>query len=350
METRAADHDSETTRGARHGRPRSGRRVARALCGPLMWLLFVGAVGSVGLAAADGGEAPATEGGGDAGAGWPRLVSLNPSLTQIVLRLGAGAALIGIDDYSARLHPELADRPAVGGLFDPSVEAVVALGPDLVLLVEGLDQKSHAARLERVGLEVEVFANERLDEVLANIERLGRLLGREARAAERIGAIRATRDAVARATRGRSRPTTIAVVDRSPLFLVGAETFLDEMLEAVGAENLVRSLASGYPRGSIEWLVAARPELLLDMTPGAEEAATFWARWPSLPAVRAGRVHTVEASRVTMPGPDLDLALRELAALVHGDAILAAIDAPSGSDAPPAPLTPPAPRAADARP
>ena len=61
------------------------------------------------------------------------------------------------------------------------------------------------------------------------------------------------------------------------------------------------------------------------MTPGAGEAARFWSRWPSLPAVAQGRVHTVEASRVTMPGPDLDLALLELARLVHGDEAIAGI-------------------------
>src|SRR5262245_49957374 len=55
----------------------------------------------------------------------PRLVSLNPSLTAIVARLGAARAIVGVDDYSARVVPELGDRPRVGGLFDPSLEAVL---------------------------------------------------------------------------------------------------------------------------------------------------------------------------------------------------------------------------------
>lgn len=256
-----------------------------------------------------------------------RLISLNPSLTAIAFRLGAGEAIVGIDDYSASVVPEAADRPKVGGLFDPSLEAVVALRPDRVLVVAGIDQQSHAERLSKLGLVVDVYQNERLDQVLENIERLGRLLDREPEAAARIAAILAMRDAVAAATADRARPATIAVVDRSPLYLVGGETFLDEMLEAVGADNLGRGLATGYPRGSIEWLIAARPELLLDMTPGAESAAEFWSRWPSLPAVAAGRALTVEASRVSMPGPDLDAALRELATVVHGDAIGGVIDA-----------------------
>jgi len=257
----------------------------------------------------------------------PRLISLNPSLTAIVIRLGAAEALVGVDDYSTRVLPEVAGLPKVGGLFDPSLEAVIALRPDRVLMVAGVDQQSHADRLERLGLEVEIYQNEGLDQVLENIARLGRLLGRERAAAARVESILAMRSAVATATHGRPRPTTLAIVDRSPLYLVGGETFLDAMLEAVGADNLGRELGSGYPPGSIEWLIAARPELILDMTPGAEHAAVFWSRWPSLPAVAAGRVMTVEASRVSLPGPDLDAALRELASVIHGPSIEAAIDA-----------------------
>jgi iron complex transport system substrate-binding protein len=259
-----------------------------------------------------------------------RLISLNPSLTAIVLRLGGGERLVGVDDYSARVVEGVAELPQVGGLFDPSLEAVVALRPDRVLLVAGVDQKSHADRLARLGIEVEVYENERLLEVLDNIERLGRLLGRETEAAARIRGILAMREAVAEVTAAYPRPRTLAVVDRAPLYLVGSETFLDEMLEVVGAENLGRGLGPGYPRGSIEWLIGARPELLIDMTPGSVEAgggAGFWSRWPSLPAVENDRVLSVDARRISMPGPDLDGALRELAIAVHGEPVASEIDA-----------------------
>jgi len=274
-------------------------------------------------------SSPARSGaGGDLPRDRPlRLISMNPSLSAIVVRLGSGDSLVGIDDYSARVLPSLADRPHVGGLFDPSLEAVVALRPDRVLIVAGVEQQSYGEQLEKLGVDVEIFQNERLDEVLENIERLGALLGRESLAADRIRSILAMRNAVARAAQDLPHPATVAVVTRSPLFLVGANTFLDEMLEAVGARNLGRELSEGYPRGSIEWLISVAPELLLDLTPGTESASDFWARWPSLPAVARGRVITVDASRISMPGPDLDLALRELAVAVHGPGIAPHIDA-----------------------
>jgi len=285
------------------------------------WALVRGlALGVTLLVVATGSRA------GGAQSAAPRLISLNPSLTAIVLRLGAGEALVGVDDYSAELLAEVASLPRVGGLFDPTLESVLVLRPDRVLLVAGIDQQSHGQRLARLGLEVEIFENERLDQVLENIARLGKILDREQAAAERIAAILGMRRAVARAVAGRERPATLAVLDRSPLFLVGSDTFLDEMLETVGARNLGRGLAAGYPRGSIEWLIAAKPELLLDMTPGSQDGRAFWARWPSLPAVESGRVLTLEASRISLPGPELDRALRELAVAVHGVEIDAAID------------------------
>ena len=297
-------------------RPRIVRSLLRVLLGVgLCSFLALGPVaGAIGETRGAGGPTP-------------RLISLNPSLTSMIVRLGAASALVGVDDYSAEVVPEVADLPRVGGLFDPSLEAVVALGPERVLLVAGVDQEGHAAQLERAGVAVDVFQNETLSQVFENIERLGALLGRETAAADRIHEIRAVRTAVSRATAERARPTTIVVVDRSPLYLVGKGTFLDEMLEAVGARNLVRGLGAGYPRGSIEWLVAARPELILDMTPGASDARAFWGRWASLPAVAQDRIVSVEAGRISLPGPDLDDSLRALALLVHGDAIAPAIEA-----------------------
>jgi len=345
----------------RLSRPPSSRSAAGILGRPLLlWALVLGALATSSLGAAPASTlevAPEVEPASKTqpspmaepasktqpspmpteGAAGQRLISLNPSLTAILIRLGGRERLVGVDDYSGRVVEGVSELPRVGGLFDPSLESIAALRPDRVLLVAGVDQRSHAAQLERLGLEVEIYENERLAEVLGNIERVGRLIGREAAAAERVRAIRAMVDAVGEATAGRAEPRTLAVVDRSPLYLVGGETFLDEMLAAVGARNLARALGSGYPRGSIEWLIEARPELLIDMTPttGENDAGdAFWSRWPSLPAVASGRVLTLDARRISLPGPDLDRALRELAVAVHGESLGSAIDAALGASDP----------------
>lgn len=315
--------------GSRAGAARSDARLCRtrALLVVLTWLVTSGALAPVDARAAAASTVATSASSDDEDTlRTPRLISLNPSLTAIILRLGRGDALVGVDEYSAQLLDEVRALPRVGGLFDPNLESVLALAPDRVLLVAGIDQQSHGERLEAIGIDVETFENERLEQVLENIERLGVMLGREQRARARIDAILEARRAVRLAVSGRPRPATLAIVDRSPLFVVGSETFIDEMLDAVGAENVAASLGTGYPRGSIEWVIATRPQLLLDMTPGSDESHAFWSRWPSLPAVAHDRVLTLDASRISLPGPELDRALRELAIAVHGPAIEPEID------------------------
>jgi iron complex transport system substrate-binding protein len=247
-----------------------------------------------------------------------RIVSLNPSLTAIVLALGARSALVGVDDFSARQHPEAAGLPTVGGLYDPSLESVVALAPDLVVFVRGAEQRDFAERLEDLGVAVESFENTRLDDVLGNVTRLGALTGRERAAQERVAAVHRAREQAVRAAAGRPRPRTVLVLQRDPLYLVGRGSFLDELLAAAGAENLGARFDQPWPRVSAEWLVASGPELVLDASPDPSPPDEYFARWPSLPAVAAGRVVRVDPGVVTLPGPYLDRALQVLAAAVQG--------------------------------
>jgi iron complex transport system substrate-binding protein len=253
-----------------------------------------------------------------------RIVSLNPSLTAILVALGAGDRLVGVDAWSKRQNPQLAGLPAVGGLYTPNLEALVALAPDRVLLVPSAEQRDFQERLAALGIRVERFDPVRFEEVLASIDRLGRIAGREAQAQARIAAIRAARLEVERAVAGRAQPRTVLVLQRDPLFVVGGGNFIDEMLATAGARNVAGAWQGGYPRVSLEWLVAQAPEVILDASHDAEPAVDYWTRWASLPAVVQGRVVALPSGSATLPGPALDEALRLLARSVHGAGVLAA--------------------------
>jgi iron complex transport system substrate-binding protein len=253
-----------------------------------------------------------------------RIVSLNPSLTAILVALGVEDRLVGVDVWSHRQNPRLEALPTVGGLYNPSLEALVAARPDLVVFVPSAEQREFHARLTALGVRVEAFDPVRFDDVLASIERLGRITGREARARERTGRIRAVRAEIERAVADRPSPRTVLVLQRDPLFVVGGGNFIDEMLASVGAENVARGWDEPYPRVSLEWLVAQAPEVILDSTRDAEPAQTYWARFVSLPAVRSGRVVRLPVGTATLPGPALDEALRLLARSVHGETLASA--------------------------
>lgn len=281
------------------------------------------------LAAALGLVAAAPAARADDAAAPHRIVSLNPSLTAILLAIGAGERLVGVDDFSARQQEAVAELPRVGGLFDPSLEAVVALRPDLVVLVPSEAQRDFRGRLR--ALDVPVLALDPLgwDEVLESILTLGARTGHAAQARARVAAIREARRRMEAAAERLPRRRVVLVLQREPLYVIGRGSFVDSMLEAVGAENLGAALGDPYPRASREWLLAAEPEVILDAAADPQPAAAYWARWPSLPAVRAGRVVALPSGRVTLPGPWLDRALRTLALAVHGDAAREALEAAS---------------------
>lgn len=277
-----------------------------------------------GLAAPRPGGADAPEPGASReAAGARRVVSLNPSLTAILVALGAADRLVGVDVWSQRQNPALAALPTVGGLYNPSLEALVALSPDLVVFVPAAEQRDFHGRLAELGVRVERFDPVRFDEVLASIERLGRIVGREGAARERVAEIGGARARLERAAAGLARPRTVLVLQRDPLFVVGGANFIDEMLASVGADNVAGSFGEPYPRVSLEWLVARAPEVILDSSHDPEPPELFWARWGSLPAVARGRVVRLPAGVVTLPGPALDDALRLLSRSVHGRDLLA---------------------------
>jgi len=253
-----------------------------------------------------------------------RVVSLNPSLTAIALALGAREQLVGVDDYSART-PEAAGLPTVGGLYDPSLEAVVALEPDLVVLVVSAEQRGFRERLEALGVRCLALAPVSFDDVLGAIETLGARLGREAEAARRVGAIRGTRARVEAAARELPVLRGVLVLQRDPLFVAGAGTFVDDMLRVLRVENLAAQQPGPWPRLAREWLLAEAPELILDSSPEPEPAAAYWARWPSLPAVAKGAVADVPQGVTTLPGPALDEALLVLAEAARGPAFARAL-------------------------
>jgi iron complex transport system substrate-binding protein len=245
-----------------------------------------------------------------------RVVSMNPSLTSILVALEAREVLVGVEEHSARLHPELAALPVVGGLFNPSLEAVVALEPDLVVLVPSAQQRDFRRRIEALGIEVLALPNITVAEILASIETLGARVDREEQARLRLAEIRRTFAEVSAASAKHGPVPLVVVLQRDPLFVVGSGSFVDEMLVAAGARNLAAEWSEPYPRVAVEWLIAVAPELILDASDDPLVAAEYWRRWPSIPAVANRRTLPLPLA-ATFPGPFIDRALRAMARQIH---------------------------------
>jgi iron complex transport system substrate-binding protein len=246
-----------------------------------------------------------------------RVVSMNPSLTQMLIALDAQHVLVGVDEYSAEHEPAIAALPRVGGLFNPSLEAVVALEPDLVVLVSSVQQRDFRSRLRELGVEVIELTGHTLDQILESMQTLGDRIGRSQAARERVAAIRSTWVDVAQEASQRPRRSAVLVVQRDPLYLVGGGSYLDAMLDAAGLDNAAAEYLEAYPRVSLEWLIAAEPQVIIDSSEDPVAAIEHWSRWASIPAVAAGRVVAIPQGLVTLPGPYLDRSLRTMVAAIR---------------------------------
>ena len=238
-----------------------------------------------------------------------RVVSMNPSLTRMLIALEGLQVLVGVDEYSADHEPAVAALPRVGGLFNPSLEAVVALEPDLVVVVPSVQQRDFRSRLRELGVEVLELASITFEQLLASMQTLGDRTGRSHAARERVAAIRSTWIDVARESSLQPRRSAVLIVQRDPLYVVGGESYLNAMLDAAGLDNMAAEYTEGYPRVSLEWLIAAGPQVIIDSSADPINAVEHWSRWVSIPAVAEGRVVAVPHGLVTLPGPYLDRSL-----------------------------------------
>jgi len=251
-----------------------------------------------------------------------RIVSLTPALTEILFAVGAGNRVVGVTQY-CDFPPAAKAKPKVGGYVNPSVEAVLALKPDLVLVSPGPGNRDSALALRRAGLRLEIVPAETLEESLAAIESVARLVGDETAGRDLAAAVRVRLDAVAKRVAGEPRVRTFFCIQTDPIIAAGRDTLPSQLLELAGGSNVVSALR--YPRLDVEAVAGAKPELILQSrmdlaNDDAHVEDAFWKRWPSILAVARGRIVVLPDDLTLRPGPRVADAAEELAAILHGEA------------------------------
>jgi iron complex transport system substrate-binding protein len=255
-----------------------------------------------------------------------RIVSTAPSLTETLYTLGAGDRVVGVTTWCR--YPQAARlKPKIGGYSNPSVEAIVALRPDLVVLADG--RKDLAERLARFEIPTLLVSLDSLRAIEDAIARISARLGVPERGTALVNAIETRRAAVARLVAGRPRPRTLLLLGHSPdsltsLFAVGPGSFLGEMLEAAGGDNVLGDVRIPYPKVSVEEVIARDPDVILEVvSPPADvdaqgRALRLWSAYSSLRAVRAGAVRVVVDDTFVQPGPRVGEKIQILAEALHG--------------------------------
>jgi ABC-type Fe3+-hydroxamate transport system substrate-binding protein len=238
-----------------------------------------------------------------AGAGGPahRIVSLAPSITELLFALGAGDQVVGRTVYC--LYPPAARAvPSVGDGLNPNVEAVAARRPDLVLLYRSPQTETAARQLEALGIRTMIVRQDRLEDVAQDARVLGRATGHGA-AGDSIGRML---DALLALPLPAPRARIAYIVWDAPPIVIGGGSFLDELAARAGAANVFHDLSTPSATVSLETIAARDPDWIAIVRDSASAPPPDWSRrreWRTIRAVREGRFLALPADLFGQPSP-----------------------------------------------
>lgn len=244
-----------------------------------------------------------------------RVVSLSPATTELLFALGAGDRLVGRTRWDA--WPEGARRvPDLGDGIRPSIEAILASRPDLVVLYASGENRDAARALRDAGIAVISLRIDRIADFERAAGALGDALGLRQAAAVVVDSVRATLDRVRDATNARERPTVFLHAWEAPLVAIGGGSYLSELVEIAGGRNIFADSPEPSPQVSFEEVLRRDPDYVLG-GPVALRTMRDTPRWQALKAVREGRLLVLDTALAGRPGVRLGEAAASIARLLH---------------------------------
>jgi cobalamin transport system substrate-binding protein len=258
-----------------------------------------------------------------------RIVALAPSIVEVLFALELGDAVVGVareSDYP----PEAASKPEVGGYFDPNYEAIVALNPDLIVIL-----KEHAdarLRLESLGYRTLQVQHNAIDQIVDSIRVIGRAANVQPKADQLVSDLRRQLDSIQRSVKHRDPPRVLIVVGRdvrlgSPesICVAGKGGLFDQMLMQAGGINAFEGHVP-FPTVSREGILRMDPDVVIDAIGDMVEhdldhqsIISQWSVLPQLKAVRNNRVYVFDQQSVIIPGPRFIQTISEMARVLHRD-------------------------------
>jgi iron complex transport system substrate-binding protein len=258
-----------------------------------------------------------------------RVISMSPAATEILFSLSLGDRLVGITRF-CDYPPEAEKIPRVADMLDISLETLLDLAPDLVILVDL--NASLRERIEQLGIKTFVLNQETLSGLCGSIEELGQVCSVPEKGRAEADAIRGALAEADRLTAGLPRPRVAVAVDRDitdsvirSLYIAGRESFYDEMIRLAGGRNAFETKGVTYPKLSAEGLLELDPDVIIDLVGdhriaegvSREVLEAQWRSIPELKAVREDRIRLIAGNYALRPGPRLVRALFEFMGVIH---------------------------------
>lgn len=250
-----------------------------------------------------------------------RVISLAPNLTEIVFAIGAGSRLVGRTSY-CDFPPEAKAVAEVGDTLNPSLERVIALQPQVVLISTASQLEVFTQQLRDQNIAVFVTEPHDLEGVFRTIDQIGRIVGHQQQAEQLIQKLRDRTRSVEEAVKDKQPVRVFYQLSAEPLYTIGREAFETDLIRRAGAISVTADVPGAWPRYSNESALAAKPEAIVLPTGGSMGAANSDVidALRQSPAVLAGHVYKINGDYLVRPGPRAVDGLEAMARALHPEA------------------------------
>ena len=244
-----------------------------------------------------------------------RIISLSPQLTKEIYLLGAEDKLVGCTIYA----PSYAkNKEKVGTVTEANLEKVIELKPDLVL-VTPLTNAKEVEKLRKLGIKIAFFPRARsFNELCEQFLELAKLVGKEEKARRIVQKVRKEAELLRNRTRDMDKTRVFIEVGARPLFTVNRDSFINDLIEFAGGENIAKNAKSGlYSR---EKVLKENPDVIIIVTMGiiGENEKEKWLRYKCLKAVKNKRIYIIDSDKICAPTPvSFVNTLKEMVEILH---------------------------------
>lgn len=233
-----------------------------------------------------------------------RIVSLGPYVTENICLLGVSDKIIGVTIHELTNRKE--GKQIIGTLLQPNIEKIVSLRPDIVIASKEGNRPAAVKKLQSSGIKVltleELFS---FEDICTNFAQLGKILGKEKEASRIIQREKNNLDKLRKEFRTGKKKKVLFALGLKPIYTVGAKTYISQMIQYAGGENIFGNIRKKYMAVSLEETVKRNPDAILMLEMGQGKKATqFWKRFSHLNAVKNNRIFIIQDTLIGSPTPE----------------------------------------------
>ena len=257
-----------------------------------------------------------------------RIISLAPSITETVYALGLGDKVVAVTDY-CDYPSDVLSLAKVGGFINPNLEAIVALQPDLVILLA--NQTKTVEQLQQLNIPLLTVRNTTLNDIQQAISLIGQQTQHQTQAQQLLDDIELQINTIQQHVAELQQPRVMIAIGHSigseqieSIYIAGQHDFYNDLITLAGGQNVYQDKKIKVPSLSTEGILQLNPQVILDIFPEADDhdakldqVLQQWQNLKYVDAVKNNRVHIIEQDYATIPGPRVFQLLKQMAQLIH---------------------------------